>query len=312
MKVSLNWLKELIDYQLTSDELASKLSLNTIGVNMQTEDYLELDLTYNRGDLLSLRGVAYEVGALTNSPLKFLASPAEDFIWVNKNLPKTKAVIENENLSPVYCIAKIENLKVEQSSDIWVKKLSDSGIRSINNIADVTNMIMVEYGQPMHSFDTSKVAGEELIVRQAKNGEKLTTLDGKIRNLDKSDLLIADSNQPLGLAGVMGGKDSEILNSTTSILLEAAIFDPSANRSTSKRHGLYSEATKRFQHGLSPTRTLQALDAAIKMYKSLGGKLTAITLLGNFEQPKKPINLSVQNVNQLLGIKLDEETVISC
>lgn len=312
MKVSLNWLKELVDYTITSEQLASKLSLNSIGVKQQAEDYLELDLTYNRGDLLSLRGVAYEVGAITDRPLKFLSQPVQDFTWVGKKIPEASVSVENNDLSAVYCIAKIENLRVEQSNNSWVKKLADSGIRTINNIADITNLIMVEYGQPMHAFDASKVKDETLIVRTAKKGEKLTTLDGKVRNLDQTDLLITDPEKSLGLAGIMGGKDSEITNSTTTILLEAAIFNPVSIRNTSKRHGLYSEASKRFQHGLSPTRLLQALDAAIRLYQDLGGELTAINLMGDFNQPKKTIILNIKKTNNLLGLILDEKTIISC
>src|SRR3989338_7816332 len=308
MKVSLSWLKELVDYQLTSEELANKLSLTSIGVKQQTEDYLELDLTYNRGDLLSLWGVAYEVSAITDAPLKFLGDIPDDYIWVGKNLPQVKVEIEEEKLCPVYCVAKIENLKVEHSDDTWIKKLSDSGMRYINNIADATNLIMLEYGQPMHAFSAKAIKNETIKVRVSKKGEMLKTLDNKVRKLE-DDLLITDSESILGMAGVMGGKDSEISEDTTTILLEAAIFDPLSIRQTSKRHGLYSEASKRFQHGLTKLRLLQALDGAIKHYQSLGGQLTAITLKGDFGQEKRSIDLSIQKTNSLLGVLLDEETI---
>ena len=120
MKISLNWLKELVDYDLSSEDLANQLSLTSIGVKQQTEDYLELDLTYNRGDLLSMRGVAYEVAAILDSPLRFLALAPEDFSWVRKNLPKTPVSIEKEELSEVQCVAKIEGLKVAPSNKEWV------------------------------------------------------------------------------------------------------------------------------------------------------------------------------------------------
>ena len=308
MKISLGWLKELVDYQLSSDELANQLSLTSIGVKQQTEDYLELDLTYNRGDLLSLRGVAYEVSAITNTPLKFLSDIPEDYTWAGKNLPQVKVEIEDEKLCPVYCVAKIENLKVEHSDDTWIKKLSDSGMRSINNIADATNLIMLEYGQPMHAFSAKAIKNETIKVRVSKKGEMLKTLDNKVRKLE-DDLLITDSESILGMAGVMGGKDSEISEDTTTILLEAAIFEPLSIRKTSKRHGLYSEASKRFQHGLTKIRLLQALDGAIKLYQTLGGTLTAITLKGDFGQVNKSINLSIQKTNSLFGVLLDEETI---
>ncbi len=311
MKVSLTWLKEFVNYNLSPKELAEKLSLISIGVKEQTQDYLELDLTYNRGDLLSIRGVAREIAALTNSRIEFSAPGSSDYIWEGKGLPKNPIEVENQDLCPVYCIAKIENLKVTPSPDEWVNKLKKCGVRSVNNVADITNLIMLEYGQPMHSFDESEVKDGTIIVRTANQGEKLITLDGKQRILDKTDLLIADPEKALGLAGIMGGKNSEITEKTTTILLEAAIFDPVSNRQTSKRHGLYSEATKRFQHGLTRTNLLQALNAAIKMYEALGGKLTAITLIGDLEDKPKAIELSQDKISALIGVKISPEQIES-
>lgn len=304
MKVSLTWLKQLVNYNLSAQQLADLLSLKSIGVKQVTDNYIELDLTYNRGDLLSLRGVAKEIAALTNSKVQF----EEEMLSAN-NLPRVSVQVEDSKLCPVYCVAKIENLKVEQSGNTWVKKLSDSDIRTINNVADVTNLVMLEYGQPMHAFDADKVAQETLIVRTAKKEETLITLDGKLRKLDQAELLITDPEKPLGLAGVMGGKDSEISDSTTTILLEAAIFDPVSIRKTSKRLGLYSEAGKRFQHGLTKTNLLQALSTAIKMYQDLGGKLTAITLIGDLEEKPKIIKLTREKINSLIGTEISETVV---
>ncbi len=302
MRVSLTWLKQLVDLKLSPKELSDKLSLMTIGVKEQTDDFLELDLTYNRGDLLSMRGVAREIAAITDSAL-VLENPAP----AKSNLPKVSVQVTNEKLSPVYCVAKIEGLKVSASADEWTKRLADTGIRSINNVADITNLIMLEYGQPMHAFDAAKVADETLVVRTAKVGETLLTLDNKTRKLDPTDLLIADTKQPLGLAGVMGGKDSEISDQTTTIFLEAAIFDPINNRNTSKRHGLYSEASKRFQHGLTKTNLQQALSRAIKMYEGLGGKLTALTLTGDLQDLPKQVNFDPAAVNRLIGVEISKQ-----
>lgn len=311
MKVSLSWLKKLVDYNLSPKELADKLSLISIGVKEQTQDSLELDLTYNRGDLLSLRGIAREVAALTGSEIAFSAPEAKDYIWEGKDLEDCPVEVKNLDLCPVYCVAKIEGLKVATSRDEWVNNLKTCGVRSINNVADVTNLIMLEYGQPMHSFDASEVKDGTLIVRTATQGEKLTTLDGKKRLLDGTDLLIADPQKALGLAGIMGGKNSEVTEKTTTILLEAAIFDPISNRKSSKKHGLYSEATKRFQHGLSRTNLLQALDAAIKMYEELGGELTAISLSGNLKDEVKKVHLTQKKNNSLMGIDIPAEQIVS-
>lgn len=305
MKVSLSWLKEFVNFKLSPQELADQLSLRSIGVKQVTKDYIELDLTYNRGDLLSVRGVAKEVAAITNSKTTSVDQPFSKY-----NLPKTPVKVENSKLCSVYCIAKIGNLKVEHSNETWVKKLSDSGIRSVNNIADVTNLIMLEYGQPMHAFDADKARGG-VRVRVAKENEKIKTLDGKERTLSEEDLVIADEEKAIGIAGVMGGKNTEISSSSSTLLLEAAIFDPVAIRRTSKRHGLYSEASKRFQHGLTKNNLLQALAAAIKMYESLGGKLTALTLVGDLTDKPKVIQLSAHQINSLLGVEIPEKQVES-
>ncbi len=312
MKVSLSWLKEFVDYNLSADDLASELSLNSIGVNMQTEDYLELDLTYNRGDLLSMRGVAYEVAAITESPLRFLSQTPQDFVWVGQNLSKTPVEIETPELSQVQCVARIENLKVSKSSQEVVRKLEECGMRSVDNITDITNLVMLEFGQPLHSFDATTVDAETIKVRRAKTDEEITTLDNKLRKLTSEDMVLADTQEPLDVAGVMGGKNTEISESTNKILLSASMFNEVMVRKTSKRLGLYSEASKRFQHGLSPIRLLQALDAAIRMYQNLGGKLTAINLVGDFNHSKRVVNLSIKRFNDLLGLKLDEETITSC
>lgn len=312
MKVSISWLKELVDLKVSLKELITLIPMRTIGLKETNENFLELDMKgYNRADLLSMRGVAYEVAAITDSPLEFPTTP-QDFVWVGKDLPKIEVAVEDENLCPVYCVAKIEGLKVGISNKEWTKKLADCDIRSVNNIADVTNLMMLEYGQPMHAFDSDVVSSENIIVKLASPGDSLQTLDGKLRKLDKSDLLITDPQKTLGLAGVMGGKDSEVSDATTTILLEAAIFDPVTIRKTATRLGLRSEASKRFEHGLSKMRLLQALDAAIQIYQQLGGKLTAINLVGNFETTEKKLDLRVSKVNSLLGLNLDEKTIKEC
>lgn len=308
--MSIQWLKELVDYDLSPQQLAERLSLSSIGIKQQTEDYLELDLTYNRGDLLSLRGVAYEVATLTDAPLRFLAQTPQDFIWVGKDLPEVEISGHIVSETPFYCVAKIEGLKVEASPKEWVKKLEVSGMRSVNNITDITNLVMLEYGQPLHAFDATKAEG--IHVDRAIKGWKFTTLDGKERALDDGDLVIRNREDIIGIAGVMGGKNSEVTTSTDSIILEAAIFDPASIRRTSTRLGLRSEASKRFEHGLTKMRLLQALDAAIRMYQNLGGKLTAINLAGKFETIEKKLDLRISKANSLLGIDLDKQTITQC
>lgn len=309
MKISIHWLKELVDLQVPIEEAARLLPLRTISIKEVTSDFIELDMKgYNRSDLLSMRGVACEVAAITNSSVNFAEPDHSNYTWVGQNLPKVEAKVGNENLIPVYCLAKIENLKIEHSPDTWVKKLNDSGFRSVNNVADVTNLVMLEYGQPLHAFDAQKIKGA-ITARTALQGETLQTLDGKNRKLFSSDLVIADSRKAIAIAGVMGGKESEVGESTTSILLEAAIFDPVSIRKTATRLGLQSEASKRFYHGLTQKRLFQALDAAIKMYQDMGGKLTGLIILGNLKDQVKKIPLTLKKAQQLIGVNLDQEQV---
>lgn len=308
MKVSIHWLKQLIDLKLTPEELAQQLSLHTIGIKDLTENYLELDMKgYNRADLLSLRGVANELSALTDSPLKFVEP--ERYTWEDQNFSKLTTIVENSDLCPLYCLAKIEGLKVERSDLSTIKKLEGSGIRPVNNLADITNLVMVEYGQPLHAFDAKTVEDETILVRTARQGADITTLDGKTRRLLSTDLLITDHSKPLGVAGVMGGQNSEVTEKTETILLEAAIFDPISIRSTATRLGLTSEASKRFQHGLTKKRLLQAFDAAIRMYQDLGGNLVGLTIVGDITDPVKRIKLSKDHLDSLIGVKIPETKV---
>lgn len=309
MKVSVDWLKELVDLNISVAELVTLLPLRTIGIKDVTEAFLELDMKgYNRADLLSMRGIAYEVSAITDSQVLFNEPEEAKFAWKEANLPQLQVNIANPDLSPLYCLARIEQVKVEPSNPIWVKKLTDSGMRAVNNIADVTNLVMLEYGQPLHAFDAGKVRGT-VRVRTAKKDEEIKTIDDKNRKLTDTNLVIADDNGPIALAGVMGGKETEISDSTTTILLEAAIFDPINIRKTTTQLNLPSEASKRFQHGLTKKRSLQALNAAIKMYSDLGGKLTAISLTGNFEEELTTLNLSYEKVKALTGIEISPEQV---
>ncbi len=308
MKVSINWLKELVEINKPFKDLLEEINMKTIGTKEVTDKFIELDMKgYNRTDLLSLRGVAYEVASLLDSKVKF--KEESDFDFANSKLPEVDLEIKDPEASPFYAIAKIEGLKVEASAADIKHKLEDSGYRAINNLADITNLVMLEYGQPLHSFDASTVSENKIIVRKAKPGEKIVTLDSKERELTEDDLLITDPKKAVGIAGVMGGENSEVTNKTTSILLEAAIFNPQNLRKTSTRLGLQSEASKRFYHGLTKIRLMQALNAAIKEYEKLGGKLTAITLVGNFEDEEKEIHLRVEKANSLIGLDFTEEQI---
>lgn len=310
MKISISWLKELINLNCSLEEVLDLLPKRSIGIKEVTGGYFELDMKgYNRTDLLSLRGVAREIAAISGSKLTFGEPEEAKFVWNQTELPASQVEIQNPKLCYFYTITKITGLQVEKSPELWVKKLAESGMRSVDNITDITNLIMLEYGQPLHAFDAAKVKDEGIFVRCAKEGERITTLDGRMRDLNQSDLLIADSQNVLGLAGVMGGKDSEVSKTTTTILLEAAIFDPVTIRKTATLLGLVSEASKRFQHGLTKKGLLQALNAAIRMYQQLGGQVVSVTIKGEFRDGQKQITLTKNKLKDLVGIDIPSNQV---
>ena len=310
MKVSINWLKELVKLNKPMSDLLHEINMKTIGTKEVTDKFMELDMKgYNRADLLSMRGIAYEVAALLESEVKFKEPNEKDYAWATKKLPEVKIEIKDEQASPFYALAKIEGLKVAPSKKDVKDKLEDSGYRSINNLADVTNLVMLEYGQPLHAFDADEVEGETVIVRKAKNGEEIKTLDGKPRQLTPNDLLITDPKKAIGIAGVMGGENTEVTSKTQTILLEAALFEPTSLRKTATRLGMQSEASKRFYHGLTKKRLLQALNAAIEQFEKLGGKLTAISIFDKYSDQETEFKLRVDKTNSLIGLDFTEDEI---
>ncbi len=230
---------------------------------------LDLAIPANRSDLMAVRGLAWEIGAilgksakLTRMKLKETTRPASKSVSVAITVPK---------LCPLYTARVICGLTVKPSPAWLQNRLRQAGMRPINAVVDATNYVMLEFGQPLHAFDATKVQSGKITVRAARVGEKLTPLDGQSRALDPSLLVIADPRGPLALAGVMGGQDSEVSDRTTDIILEAAIFDPVSIRQTSRKLGLVSEASKRFEKGLWPSLPQRASPAAAAMIVELCG-----------------------------------------
>lgn len=309
MKVSIPWLKELVEIT-DIKEVIRLLPLRTIAIKEVHDNFMELDMKgYNRADLLSMRGIALETAAITDSSIKFEELSPSDYIWTNNQLPQTPISIKEKELSLIQAVAKIEGLKIGPSSKEWVDKLKECGMRSVNNIADVTNLIMLEYGEPLHAFDQASVKNDTINVRRAKNNEEIVTLDDKLRKLTSDDIVLADEEKALDVAGVMGGKDTEVKESTNTILLSASLFNPTLVRKTATRLKLGSEASKRFYHGLTKKRLFQALNAAIKMYQQLGGKLVAFNIEGETEDEIKTLTLTHGKVNSLIGIDIPVEKV---
>jgi len=253
MKFTLNWLKDFVDVKIPPEELADKLTmagLEVISLEKCDGDFVfEIEVTSNRPDWLSIAGIAREVSAITNTRLR---APMPHSVKLSAkryplNAKTFKIDIENKKDCPLYIAKIIQGVKV-CPSDEWLKRrLELIGCRSINNIVDITNYILFTYGQPLHAFDLDKLTGDKIIVRRAKQGESILTIDGERKMLGPDILVIADSRMPVAIAGVMGGKDTEVNTETKNILLETAIFNPILIRRVSRKLGIKSESAYRFE-----------------------------------------------------------------
>ncbi|MGZ4110917.1 MAG: phenylalanine--tRNA ligase subunit beta [Tumebacillaceae bacterium] len=269
---------------------------------------LELELTPNRADCLNYRGVAYEVAALLGRKMKMQEEQKP-----HGDTPSPVTVqIESDNCTK-YAAQVVRNVQIAESP-LWLQaRLLSVGVRPINNVVDVTNFVMFEMGQPLHAFDLNKVANDTIIVRQAREGEKHTTLDGVERNLDPSMLVIADPEKVIGLAGVMGGENSEVDNGTTTIVLESAYFDPGTTRKTGKTLGLFSEAQKRFEKAMIDQGMItNALLRAAHLISVIAGGEIVGTPVEVVKQPIEPqvLELRLDRVNNVLGTSITDEEMV--
>ena len=276
---------------------------------LQMDDgVIDFELTANRGDLLSILGMAYEVGANYDKKVKDVdlkhKESGED---INKTL---KTEVKTANCSKLL-VKKVENVKIEESPIFIKNRLIASGIRPINNVVDISNYVMLELGQPLHFYDADKL-GNKLVVRMAEDGEKLTTLDNVERTLTSEDIVIADATHGVGLAGVMGGLETEVEPDTKNIIIESAIFDSVKVRKTSKKI-VRSEASNRFEKGLDPERTTMAIERACKLLEEYAGG-TVVT--GTVEYDKtnnkeKEIEITFKNINDVLGTVIPNEEILN-
>src|SRR5215467_4427165 len=288
MKISYNWIKELVDVDLPPRDLAMKLTMAGLAVdavvNRGDDHVLEFDLTSNRPDCLSHLGIAREAAAVSNRTLRtprIKLSEAK-----TKTSDVTSVEILNPYLCPRYTARVIKGVRIGPSPDWLVKRLEATGQRSVNNVADITNYVMLEMGQPLHAFDLRRLRGERIVVRTAGSGERITTLDGEERDLTPEMLVIADAERPVALAGVKGGEDSGVTETTTDVLLEAAYFAPAQVRATSKALGLSTEASYRFERGSDPEIVATASDRASALIAELAGGEVLSGLVDVY--PRKP------------------------
>ncbi len=312
MHVPIDWLKEYMDIENMPDDIAEDLTLLGLEVESITEGntgkVLEIELTPNRGDCASIIGIARELSVRYKCEMKY---PDTGVCSSGDKTANNYCIeIKNEKSCPYYSLKIIENVNVAESP-IWLKKrLRDCGIRPLNNVVDICNYIMVETGQPLHAFDADKIKGKEIWVRKAEREEELLFLDKKKRKLDPDDIIIADREGPLALAGVMGGLDSAVSENTEKVLLESAFFNPKNISRTQKRAGLNTEASYRFSRNVDPEWVLRSLYRAADMIvKECGGKEIHGHLdAGGIPQRRKMIALTAERVNSVLGtrISIDE------
>jgi len=273
---------------------------------------LELEITSNRPDCLSIYGMAREVAAITGAHLQPLPQPPASF-GEGRQQPDVALAIEDSDLCSRISACVVAGIRIGDSPKWLVDRLLSAGVRAINNVVDITNYVMLELGQPLHAYDLDTLSGPSLRVRRAHPGERLTTLDGVARTLTSDMLLICDDERPVGLAGVMGGLDTEVSSKTTNILLEAATFNPANIRRTSVALGLRSEASSRFEKGLPVELAGKAARrAAMLMAELAGGTVVGDVFYTGIPDPApRAIEFDLGDVERLLGVTWSTETIVA-
>ena len=306
MIISIEWLRSLVDFDLNSQDLADLLTAGGIEAECGGETILKLDLTPNRPDCMSHLGVAREVALLTDSELKrHRIDLSESKVKVDDSF---SIEIVDEKACPRYAARIVRNLKIGPSPDWMSSRLEVVGIRSINNVVDVANYVLMELGHPLHTFDLNLLEGGKIIVRLAKEGEKIVTLDDEKRTLNNYHLLTCDAKKPVALAGIMGCANSEVTESTTDILIESAYFDPITIRRGSKSLGLTTEASKRFERGTDFEGLITALDRTADLLSECAGGDIDGGILDAYPNKisNEKITLRADKASELIGFEIDD------
>ncbi len=315
MKVSYHWLEEMVEITVGPDRLAADLT--NCGIVVETvesrssDTILELDLTTNRPDCLSHLGVAREVTTLYQKTLQW------GKVELSESQPtassQVSVKVESPGLCRRYSARLVRGVRVGPSPTWLNQRLDSLGIRPINNIVDATNYVLMELGHPIHAFDLAKIQASQVLVREARSGERLLTLDGIQRDLREGMLVIADPVKPLALAGIIGGQESEIDLDTKDVLVESAWFDPLSVRKTSKVLGIHTEASHRFERGADVEATLPAVNRAAQLIQQLAGGEILQGLVDNYPHvfKREPILLRRSRLARLLGLEIDAEEVES-
>ena len=295
-------------------KLEKELGKDIVEVLNLKEDIIDFEITSNRPDCLSMEGLGRETAASLNTPFKNPRKNIDEMqVDTKQELEGLKVNIEAPDLCYRYVARMVKNVKIAPSPEWMVRRLKACGIRSINNIVDITNYVMLEMGQPMHAFDIHSIEGKHITVRRAKKGEKITTLDEQERQLDEENLVIADDKKAVAIAGVMGGLNSEIEADTKTVVFESAVFYGGSVRKTAKKVGLRTESSSRFEKGLSAENTLRAANRAVELVELLGagevveGKIDVYPTKQKINQ----IPFDVSKINSLLGTNLSKQEMIN-
>ncbi|MFH1877500.1 MAG: phenylalanine--tRNA ligase subunit beta [Candidatus Omnitrophota bacterium] len=314
MKISYEWIKDYIELEVSAEEFARGLTMSGSevgGFREEKGDYvMELEITSNRPDCLNMIGLAREASAVFDRDLKLPRADIAGSGGADK-APRVECVVSNKELCPRYTARVITGVKIKESEGIIKKRVEAIGMRRINNIVDVTNFCLMENGQPLHAFDLDKIKGGKVIVREAAEGEKIITIDGQERELSRGMLVIADSERPVAIAGIMGGKDTEVSAGTENILLESAYFDPLSVRRTARALGLFSDSSYRFERGVDKNMIAAASDrAAGLIVGEAGGDVRDFYDTGALKAENTVISFDINKAEKKLGACLQRDRVI--
>lgn len=273
------------------------------------DDVLDFDLTPNRADCLSMLGAAHEVSALYGNDIQYPNTSLDES--EEKASQSLSVTVQDQEGVPFYAARVVKNVTIAPSPSWMQSRLMKAGIRPINNVVDVSNYVLLEYGQPLHMFDQDQIGSDQIVARYAHENEKIATLDNVERELLTSDLVITNGEEPIAIAGVMGGDFSEVTENTQNVVIESALFNATNVRQTSRRLGLRSEASSRFEKGIASERVLDALDRAAKLLQDIAGGtvLSEVVSDGNLPELSRTIDITTQDVNQLIGFDLSTDEI---
>jgi phenylalanyl-tRNA synthetase beta chain len=312
MKISYQWLKDYVPLEIKPELLAHKMTMAGLEVeNIHTvkdDTIFEIEVTPNRPDCLSMLGMAREVAAILDVQRKASSPP-------NTAMPEQACdvVIEDAAGCARYIATRMKAVSVKPAPSFMRERIVAVGLRPINNIVDITNFCLMETGQPLHAFDYDKLKGGKIIVRRARKGEKIITIDDQERSLDPSILVIADAQRPVAIAGVMGGKDTEVTDATQNILLESAYFDPILIRRASRKLGLSSDSSYRFERGVDYQGVASGAHRAIELIlEDAGAQVTHFSDCQEAiaKEPTEPIAVDFEKINRFLGASLERERYV--